>query len=220
VSLPRPPLLLVTDRKQARSTLEEILAASFAAGCRWASVREKDLPADEQVALAKRLAGIARDWNARLTLHGDPVLARQAEIDGVHLSADADWSAARRVLGAGALIGVSIHSAEAARSLDPALVDYAVAGPAYPTASKPGYGPALGAAGIAGIVRVSAVPIIAIGGIAADPVAEMREAGAAGVAVMGGIMRAADPATEMRGLLAALAAGASSSGSAHQPRAR
>ena len=200
--LPSPPLLLVTDRRQARAPLDEIVGAAFAAGCRWASVREKDLPSAEQVALAKRLLPIARASQARLTLHGDPVLAHAAALDGVHLSAGGNPALARQLLGSGALIGISVHAAEEAALLDPAVVDYAIAGPAYATPSKPGYGPFLGPLGIGDIRRATAVPIIAIGGITADKVAEMQGAGAAGIAVMGGVMRAEDPAAEMKRLVA------------------
>src|SRR5215211_7948213 len=164
MTLPSPPLLLVTDRRQARAPLEEILGAAFAAGCRWASVREKDLPSAEQVALARRLLPIARASQARLTLHGD----------GVHLSAGGNPALARQLLGSGALIGISVHAAEEVALLDPAVVDYAIAGPAYATPSKPGYGPFLGPLGIGDIRRATAVPIIAIGGITADKVAEMQ----------------------------------------------
>jgi thiamine-phosphate pyrophosphorylase len=202
--LPQPPLLLVTDRQQARAPLDEVVGAAFAAGCRWASLREKDLPPAEQVTLAKRLLPIARSWRARLTLHGDPALAREAGLDGVHLSAGGNPALARQALGSSALIGISIHTAAEAEALDPAAVDYAVAGPAYATPSKPGYGPFLGPRGIAEICRATSVPIIAIGGITADKVAEMQGAGAAGVAVMGGVMRADDPADQIKTLMAAL----------------
>jgi len=202
--LPSPPLLLVTDRTQARAPLDEILGAAFAAGCRWASLREKDLPSDEQIALAKRLLPIARSAQARLTLHGDPVVAREVGGDGVHLSAGGDPIKARGLLGSGALIGVSIHTAAEAETLDPDVVDYAIAGPAYATLSKPGYGPFLGPPGIENICRATPVPIIAIGGITAEQVAEMQRAGAAGVAVMGGIMRIGDPTDAVKRLLSML----------------
>ncbi|MFL5064124.1 MAG: thiamine phosphate synthase, partial [Xanthobacteraceae bacterium] len=110
MALPSPPLLLVTDRTQARAPLDEIVGAAFAAGCRWASLREKDLPPAEQVALAKRLLPTARASQARLTLHGDPVLAHAAGLDGVHLSAGGNPALARQLLGRGALIGMSIHT--------------------------------------------------------------------------------------------------------------
>jgi thiamine-phosphate pyrophosphorylase len=202
--LPSPPLLLVTDRTQARAPLDEILGTAFAARCRWASLREKDLPRVEQVALAKRLLPVARSWQARLTLHGDPALARAAGLDGVHLAAGGNPALARQFLGSGALIGISIHTVAEAEALDPAAIDYAIAGPAYATPSKPGYGPFLGPRGIADICRATSVPIIAIGGITADNAAEMHDAGAAGIAVMGGIMRADDPADQIKTLMAAL----------------
>lgn len=58
--LPYPTLLLVTDRTQARRSLPEIVAAALGGGCRWISLREKDLPEDEQVVLARTLVPIAR----------------------------------------------------------------------------------------------------------------------------------------------------------------
>ena len=70
VKLPTPPLLVITDRTQAHAPLEDVLADAFAAGCRWASVREKDLAANQQVALVQRLLRVARDWDSMLTLHG------------------------------------------------------------------------------------------------------------------------------------------------------
>jgi thiamine-phosphate pyrophosphorylase len=202
VRLPDPPLLLITDRQQARKPLADILSAAFAVGCRWASVREKDLPVADQIALAQSLLPIARQFGAWLTLHGDPAAARSAGIDGVHLAAGGDSAAARTMLGPEALIGLSVHTPAEAASVGAA--DYIVAGPAYETASKPGYGPALNAAGISAIAKRSSVPVIAVGGIAASNLSEIMKAGAAGVAIMGGVMRAADPAAEMRDLLAAL----------------
>jgi thiamine-phosphate pyrophosphorylase len=207
VRLPRPPLVVITDRGQAKAPLEDILAAAFKAGCRWASVREKDLPGEEQIALARRLLAVARDWGARLTLHGSPALAQDADLDGVHLAAGADAAAARQMLGRHALIGISIHKVEEAEKLDPHVVDYAIAGPAYATPSKPQHGPILGMVGIEKITDATKAPILAIGGITAGAIAEMHVAGAVGVAVMGGIMRADDPGRVMTELVAALRPG-------------
>jgi thiamine-phosphate pyrophosphorylase len=193
MTLPRPELLIVTDRAQAAAPLEDVLNAAFVAGCRWASVREKDLPAQEQRALAQRLHEIAGHYRARLILHGDAELAREAGIDGVHLPGGADARAARALLGHRALIGISVHTPEEAAALDRSVVDYAIAGPAYASASKPHYGPILGMVGIEKIANATQVPIIAIGGIAPGVISEMRIAGAVGVAVMGSVMRAKEP---------------------------
>jgi thiamine-phosphate pyrophosphorylase len=204
VNLPDPPLLLVTDRRQTRRPLKEVVERACAGGCRWVSLREKDLPADAQVAMARDLAPIARRYGARLTLHGDADLARAAGLDGVHLSAHGDGAEARVTLGPHALVGISIHSFAEAMTIDAAVIDYAVAGPAYLTASKPGYGPALGPDGLAAICRAAKVPIVAIGGIEADNAAAVMAAGAAGIAVMGSVMRAAEPRNVMGDLLMAI----------------
>jgi thiamine-phosphate pyrophosphorylase len=205
VRVPFPPLLLVTDRRQARLPLKDVVERACAGGCRWVSLREKDLPADAQVALARSLAPIAQRYGARLTLHGDADLAHAAGLAGVHLSAHGDGAAARATLGPHALVGISIHSAAEAAALDPAVVDYAIAGPTFPTASKPGYGPALGPDGLAAICGAAMVPVVAIGGIKADNVAAVVAAGAAGIAVMGSVMRAVDPRKVTEDMLAGLA---------------
>jgi thiamine-phosphate pyrophosphorylase len=204
MSLPEPPLLLVTDRTQARLSLEDVVERACAGGCRWVSLREKDLPADAQAALTARLKPIAQRYGARLTLHGDAELAGIAGLDGVHLSAHGDAAAARAMLGPQGLVGISIHSGVEAAALDPAIVDYAIAGPTFLTASKPGYGPALGPDGIAAICRASKVPVVAIGGIEEENVSAVMAAGVAGVAVMGSVMRATDPGGVIEDLLAAL----------------
>jgi thiamine-phosphate pyrophosphorylase len=204
VRLPDPPLLLVTDRRQSRRPLVEIVGLALAAGCRWVSLREKDLPDDEQVPQARSLLPIARRHGAALMVHGDAALAKLAGADGVHLPAGSDCAAARALLGPEKLIGVSIHTVGEAEALDPAAADYALAGPAFETVSKPGYGPEIGRKGLAEMARAARVPLLAIGGINTVRIAEVLAAGCAGVAVMGGVMRAADPAREVSGLIAAM----------------
>lgn len=203
--LPDPPLLLVTDRRQARQPLREIVAAALAAGCRWVSVREKDLSEDDQIALVRTLLPTARRHGATLTIHGQADLAKAAHADGVHLPAGGDAAASRKLLGPGKLLGVSIHTATEAAAVDPAIADYAIAGPSYETASKPGYGPEIGRKGLADLARTARVPLVAIGGLNATRAAEVLAAGVVGIAVMGSIMRSADPAREMKALLATLA---------------
>jgi thiamine-phosphate pyrophosphorylase len=203
--LPDPPLLLVTDRKQARRPLPEVVGLALVAGCRWVSVREKDLPEDEQIGLVRTLLPMARRHDALLTLHGDPALVKFCGADGIHLSAGSDPLAVRALLGPGKLIGVSIHTVTEAEAIDPGAVDYALAGPAFETPSKPGYGPEIGRKGLGEIARASRVPVLAIGGLNASRAAEVLAAGPVGIAVMGGVMRALDPGQEMRALVAIVA---------------
>jgi thiamine-phosphate pyrophosphorylase len=205
VRLPYPPLLLVTDRRQARKPLVEVVAAALTAGCRWVSVREKDLPEDEQIALVRLLLPTARRNGARLTLHGDAALAKAAGADGVHVSAHGDAAESRKLLGPDKLVGVSIHTATEAAAVDPAIADYAIAGPAYETASKPGYGPEIGRKGLSDLAKSARVPLVAIGGLNATRAAEVLAVGVAGIAVMGSIMRASNPAQETKALLATVA---------------
>ena len=209
--LPNPPLLVVTDRRQARRGLPETVGAALNAGCRWISLREKDLPDDEQVPLARLLLPLTRRHGAALTLHGEAELAKLAGVDGVHLSSGADPAAARVLLGPEKLVGVSIHTVTEAEAIDPATVDYALAGPAFETVSKPGYGPEIGRKGLAEMARICRVPLLAIGGINTLRVAEVLAAGCAGVAVMGGVMRAADPGSETGALVATLQGSAATS---------
>jgi thiamine-phosphate pyrophosphorylase len=202
--LPDPPLLLVTDRRQARRPLTEVVAAALASGCRWISLREKDLAEDEQILQARELLPMTRRYGARLLIHGDATLAKLAGADGVHLPAGGEPAGARTLLGPEGLIGVSIHTVTEADALDPDMLDYALAGPAFETPSKPGYGPEIGRKGLAEMAQAAPVPLLAIGGINTARVAEVVAAGCAGVAVMGGVMRAADPGREMTALIATL----------------
>jgi thiamine-phosphate pyrophosphorylase len=202
VKLPEPPLLVITDRRQAALPLVDVVAAALAGGCRWISLREKDLLEGEQVAWAEKLLPLAHRFDARFTIHGD--IAAATILDGIHLPGGGDARAAREQFGSEKLIGLSIHTPQQAATADPAALDYLVAGPVYESASKPGYGPALGPKSLGEFVRSTSLPIIAIGGIDAANIAEVMRAGATGVAVMGGVMRASDPERAVRELIAAL----------------
>lgn len=201
--LPSPPLLLITDRSQTGGDLLSVLGAALSGGVRWISVREKNLAEDEQCALAAAVRAMAAPFGAMVTLHGSAALAARAGLGGVHLGAGADAKAARQRLGAGALIGQSIHKMEDAIQADPAVLDYVIAGPAFETASKPGYGPALEEAGLARLAAACRVPLLALGGIDAANLSRVKAAQVAGAAVMGGVMRASDPEAEARELIAA-----------------
>ena len=202
--LPDPPLLVITDRRLAEQPLPQVAERLFACGVRWLSLRDKDLPDAERVELARVLMVRARRWGACVTLHGDPALAAAAGVDGVHLPSGGDPATARALLGPGALIGLSCHDSDDVEAMEQGggQADYVTLSPVFPSASKPGYGPCLGAAGLRRWAKAG-VPVIGLGGIDhAGAVAECRAAGAAGVAVMGLAMR--DPQALVP-LLAALA---------------
>jgi thiamine-phosphate pyrophosphorylase len=190
--LPVPPLLVISDRRQARQPLENVAAAVFAGGCRWFSLREKDLPAEDRQALLATLVRLGRRFGAVVTAHEDIEAVAAVGADGVHLPSGASPAATRARL-PGLLVGASAHSADEAIALLRAGADYVTVSPVFVTASKPGYGPALGLDGLARIVAQVPGDIVALGGITPERAAACLAAGARGIAVMGEVMRAADP---------------------------
>jgi thiamine-phosphate pyrophosphorylase len=201
--LPVPPLLVISDRRQAARPLEEVAEAIFAGGCRWLSLREKDLPAAERRGLLSSLVMLGRRWDATVTVHEDVDAAAQAGAYGVHLPSAGNPEAARTRL-PGGLIGASAHSAEEASALLGSGADYVTVSPVFPSSSKPGYGPAIGLDGLAEIVARVPGPVIALGGIDAATAPLCMSAGASGVAVMGEVMRAANPQAVAEAMLAAI----------------
>ena len=202
MKLPVPPLLVISDRSQARHPLVEVAEAAFAGGCRWFSLREKDLPAAERHSLLAELVAIGRRYGATITAHEDIDAVEAAGAAGVHLPGGSDPALARRRLPQG-LIGVSAHSTAEATALLRAGADYVTLSPIFLTDSKPGYGPALGL-DVLTAVAAAPGPIIALAGITPNNAAQCLAAGASGIAVMGEIMRAADPEAAVRRFLAAI----------------
>jgi thiamine-phosphate pyrophosphorylase len=201
--LPVPPLLVISDRSQARRPLGEVAAAAFAAGCRWFSLREKDLPAAERRALLDELVALGRRYGATIGIHEDNETAAAAGAGALHLPSGANPKAARAGL-PGALIGASAHSAAEAAALLGAGADYVTVSPVFISASKPGYGPALGLDGLASIVAHAPGAVVALGGITAKNAELCLSAGARGVAVMGEVMRSADPQSVVESILAGI----------------
>src|SRR5438876_11576227 len=98
MNLPSPPLLVISDRSQARRPLLEIAEAAFRGGCRWFSLREKDLPPAERGDLLRALVLLGRRFGATVTAHEDIAAVVAAEAEGVHLPGGGDPAAARRRL--------------------------------------------------------------------------------------------------------------------------
>ncbi|MCH8612027.1 thiamine phosphate synthase [Arsenicicoccus dermatophilus] len=208
-----PRLLVLTDRAQLPSgrTLRDQVAAGVEAGLRWVCLRERDLPADDRAELATELAELLHPVGGLLVAAAPaPESLGGGTIDGVHLRAhdpapDGLRSQPR-------LTGRSCHDTAELRRAAAERLDYVTLSPYAETRSKPGYGPALGAAGVRAALAgagwaADGAPrpgVLALGGISPDTAAEAVDAGAHGVAVMGEVMRAEDPADVLRRLLAAL----------------
>ncbi|TYP86528.1 thiamine phosphate synthase [Blastococcus xanthinilyticus] len=193
---PLPRLLVLTDRTQCRGDLADTVGTAVAAGARAVVLREKDLPLPERSAIATDLRAVLAPVGGVLVWAG----ARGSEgTPAVHLAADDPFPDIRP-----AVVGRSCHSAaEVARAAEEGC-DHVFVSPVFLTASKPGYGPALGPAGLAALVP-GAPPVYALGGVGPDDVPDCLRAGARGVAVMGPVMREPDA---VRAYLAALRTGA------------
>jgi thiamine-phosphate pyrophosphorylase len=196
-------LLVVTERKLSARPVLDTVEAAMQGGARWFWLRDRDLSEGDREQLAKALMR-AVQGRAVLTIGADVQLALRVGARGVHLPASADVGAARACLGPEALIGVSAHCERDVQRAMSAGADYATLSPVFPSASKPGYGPALNGDAI---TRAGAcgLPILALGGVTKDNAAACLDAGAPGVAVMGGIFSAPDPRAETAALLKAIA---------------
>lgn len=174
---------MLTDRWQARRGLVDVVGAAVAGGARWVVLREKDLPRAERAALAADLRPILAEAGGTLVVAGPDPLGG----DAAHLPAAGPYPPPR--LG---LVGRSCHDAAELARLT--TEDYVTVSPVYPSRSKPGYGPPLRPARLGELIRLSPVPVLALGGIETPgQVRACVEAGAVGVAVLGAIMRAGDP---------------------------
>lgn len=137
----------------------------------------------------------------------DVVLAAGA--DGVHLGQDdMTPSDARRILGPDFIIGLSVGNPDEFEASRDHLhaVDYLGVGPIRGTSTKSDAGSAIGLEGLAAIRALTALPIVAIGGLGVGDVAPVVRAGAGGAAVVSAICGAADPAAAARELIAEIRA--------------
>jgi thiamine-phosphate pyrophosphorylase len=204
VKIPSPPLLVITDREQSLLPLEAVAEAIFKAGGRWLSLREKDLPPDERLARLKNLVTLGRQWNAIVTVHEDIEAARASGAAGIHLPGRGSPAKARKMLGSGALIGISCHDIDDIARAEEEGADYVTLSPIFASASKPGALP-LALDELADCAAKAIVPVIALGGIGPREAGLCLEAGASGVAVVSAVMAAADPGGATSALLAGLA---------------
>ncbi len=183
-------IVVLTDRRLARRPLPEVVQAALAGGAARIILREKTMEYAQRRALAGELRRIAGD---RLVVAGPDPFGGTA----VHL-------AAADPLVMGGLVGRSCHDAAELSRLS--TEDYVTLSPIYPTATKPGHGPALTPSGAAALNPP--LPWLALGGVDSPArAAECAAAGAAGVAVMGAVMRADDPAAVVRALADGFRAG-------------
>ena len=163
-------------------------------------LREKDLSARDLYELGTRVQN-AIAGRAKLIVNDRVDVALSLNADGVQLPEDGMPVAdARRIVGPDLLIGRSVHSVSGAVEAQSDGADFLIAGTIFPSPSHP-YGPTQGVDFLRALCREVSVPILAIGGVTTQNVAEVMEAGCSGVAVISAISEAEDPGTAASSLV-------------------
>ncbi len=185
VGLPRPCLMLVTDRRLAggEDGLVRAVDQAIDGGVNVVQLREKDLNAEALSRLARRVRKLIGD-RALLLVSA----SIEGGADGVHLPEGAPIPEGAR----GLIVGRSVHSVDAAERAVSAGADYLVAGPIYETRSHPGADPA-GVDLVRRITEAVGIPVLGIGGIDYRRAPEVMSAGAAGIAVISAVLGAERP---------------------------
>lgn len=192
----------ITHHTDRYSYLDSVRIA-LEGGCRWVQLRMKgaDEALMEQTAIAAQQ--MCREHGATFIIDDDVALAKRIGADGVHLGKnDMPIAEARKILGEGYIIGATVNSFEdVVRTLQNSTPDYFGCGPFRYTTTKQNLAPILGTEGYREIVdkmRANniSIPLVAIGGIRKEDVAELLALGVSGIAISGGILNAQDPIKE------------------------
>ena len=173
-----------------------------AAGLQWIQVRAKTLGDDELLPALETCARLRERWDFRRWVNARADLARLVGADGLHLGQDdLPPAAARACVGPAMWIGRSTHDLDqcAAAAADPD-VGVVAFGPVFATASKPDAEPVTGITALAAARRLTARPLVAIGGIDAGRLPEVFGAGADGAAILGALGEGRDIAARVRAL--------------------
>ena len=169
----------ITHFTETLSYLDSVRIA-LEGGCRWIQLRMKDAPEDEVRAAAGKALPLCRQYGAVLILDDRVELVRECGADGVHLGlTDMPVAEARRILPRGQfIIGGTANTLEDIRLHASGGADYIGCGPFRFTTTKD--------------------PVVGIGGVTAEDIPALAEAGLSGIALSGSILRAEDPVAEMR----------------------
>lgn len=211
-------LYLVCNCLPGERDLAEFLAEAIAGGVDVVQLREKRLE-DEFLLEAASVAADACDVHGALFILNDrPDIAAAVRADGVHVGQDdMPVHQVREIVGPDMLVGLSTHApsqidaALAATADGSPYVDYIGVGPVHETPTKPGR-PAVGTELVAYASAHAQVPFFAIGGIDAESIEPVLDAGASRVCVLRAICDAREPRRAALALRATLELGPYSNG--------
>ena len=192
--LHRLHLCVITDVMLARGHDHVAIAeAALAGGADMIQLRDKTGSLRDLLPQAQAIQALCRVRGAVFIVNDRVDLALAADADGAHVGQeDLPAASARRLLGPRRLMGVSTHSLAQAEAAQQVGADYIGFGPMFATGTKDTSYTPRGLEALRGIRRTMSLPILAIGGITLENVAEVIAAGATAPAVISAVVRAAD----------------------------
>ena len=173
-------------------TVPDAARACLDGGARFLQVRAKRFPSRAFLEWCDVIVAAAVPYGAAVIVNDRADIARMAGASGVHVGQDdLPASAARTLLGASAIVGLSTHTREQVAAARPEPLTYLAVGPIFGSRTKDtGYeAVGLDLVQFAATVDDGAVPVVAIGGITLDRAPQVLAAGAASVAVIGDLSR-------------------------------
>jgi thiamine-phosphate pyrophosphorylase len=166
-------------------------------------LRLKDFGSRDFLAAARAIATLCHERGAMLIVNDRADIAKLAGADGVHVGQeDLPLAAAREIVGAGRIVGVSTHTVEQAVAAEKGGADYIGFGAIY-TGGLKNVKNAQGLERLRAVRAAVAIPIVAIGGITEASMPEVLAAGADAVAIITDVVRASDITAKVQGILAA-----------------
>ncbi len=188
-------LYLVTDRGLCGGrSVTDVALQAVQGGVSCVQLREKTLSTRQFVEEARELKELLRPFRVPLIINDRLDVALAAGAEGIHVGQDdMPYALARKWLGAGALIGLSVETWEDVVQAQDLDVDYLGVSPVFETPTKTDTKGAWGLEGLTRIRAFSRHPLVAIGGLHAGNAAEAIAAGAHAVAVVSAICAAPDP---------------------------
>ncbi|MFO1184372.1 MAG: thiamine phosphate synthase [Bauldia sp.] len=201
-------LYLLTDRRLSGPRgIAATVAAAVAGGATLVQLRDREATTRDLVAAARELKALLAPLGIPLIVNDRVDVALAADADGVHVGqSDMAVADARRLIGEGRILGLSITAPADLDGADLSGVDYLGVGPIYATATKGDAALPMGLAGLRAVAARTRLPIVAIGGLDAGNAADVVRAGAAGVAVVSAIAAAPDPRAAAAAIRAAVEA--------------
>ncbi len=176
----------LTDRGLSGLSHAEQVSQLSETGVNLVQLREKILSPLEFYREAAAALQVARERHVKIIINDRVDIALALNADGVHLGQDdLPPEAARRLLGADSIIGLSTHNTEQSRLAAKLPIDYVAIGPIFATRTKKASDPPVGLQGIRLARQVlGKMPLIAIGGITSLNSQDVLDAGADAIAVI------------------------------------